>query len=188
MRARRCGRVFFAIFGLLARGEALFFQFEGLFFQIVSFGSALFGGLLAFLRFEANLLLDPLGSYSSELFEGLVEGAFVGGLVAQVESELLGGEDVLVFDDARCLQAQSAGAEPFVVGQGFSFYKESIVTKRVFDVCLNQMARTGANIRIPLKTDEALAALLRVKPTKEMPRPGASKATATSGKVPTAKR
>jgi hypothetical protein len=30
---------------------------------------------------------------------------------------LLGGEDVLVFDEARCLQAQSAGAEPFVVGQ-----------------------------------------------------------------------
>jgi hypothetical protein len=36
------------------------------------------------------------------------------------------------------------------------------------------MPRTGANIQIPLKTDDALAALLRVKPTKDMPRPGAA--------------
>lgn len=34
---------------------------------------------------------------------------------------------------------------------------------------------TYKNIRIPLATDEALAALLRVKPTKDMPRPGATK-------------
>jgi len=97
----------------------------------VSFGSALFGGSLKFLRFEgfeANLVLSPLGSYSLKLLEGFVEGSFVGGLVAQVESELLGGEDVLVFEDAGVLEAQSAHAEPFMVGHaldentfGFSF-------------------------------------------------------------------
>jgi hypothetical protein len=35
--------------------------------------------------------------------------------------------------------------------------------------------RTKDNIHIPLTTDEALAALLQVKPTKDMPRPGATK-------------
>jgi len=34
---------------------------------------------------------------------------------------------------------------------------------------------TYKNIRIPLSTDDALGALLRVKPTKDMPRPGATK-------------
>jgi hypothetical protein len=34
---------------------------------------------------------------------------------------------------------------------------------------------TYKNLRIPLQTDEALAALLRVKPTADMPRPGTSK-------------
>jgi hypothetical protein len=33
---------------------------------------------------------------------------------------------------------------------------------------------TYKNLRIPLQTDEALAALLRVKPTADMPRPGAA--------------
>ena len=104
---RKSGRegVFFALFRLLGRGETFLFQFELLFLQIVSFGGALFGGLLAFLRFEANLLVDPLGSYSLEFHEGFVESSFVGGLVAQVESELLGGEDVLVFGDAGRLEA-----------------------------------------------------------------------------------
>jgi hypothetical protein len=37
------------------------------------------------------------------------------------------------------------------------------------------MPRTGDNIRIPLSEDEALRALLKVKPTKDMPRPGATK-------------
>ena len=37
------------------------------------------------------------------------------------------------------------------------------------------MPRTGDNIRIPLSEDEALRALLKVKPTKDMPRPGAAK-------------
>ena len=84
----------------------------------MSFGSALFGGSLKFLRFEgfeANLVLSPLGSYSLKLLEGFVEGSFVGGLVAQVESELLGGEDVLIFEDAGVLEAQSAHAKPFVI-------------------------------------------------------------------------
>jgi hypothetical protein len=35
--------------------------------------------------------------------------------------------------------------------------------------------RPGKTIRIPLKTDEALRELLKVKPTKDMPRPGAAK-------------
>jgi hypothetical protein len=37
----------------------------------MSFGNAPFGGLLAFLRFEANLLLDPLGSYGLKLLGAL---------------------------------------------------------------------------------------------------------------------
>jgi hypothetical protein len=78
------------------------------------------GRLNGVLRFEANLLLDPLGSYSSKLLEGLVEGSFVGGLVAQVESELGGGKDVPIFKHARVLEAQSAGAEPFMVGQALN--------------------------------------------------------------------
>jgi hypothetical protein len=36
------------------------------------------------------------------------------------------------------------------------------------------MPRTGDNIHIPLKTDEALRLALKVKPTKDMPRPGAT--------------
>jgi hypothetical protein len=39
------------------------------------------------------------------------------------------------------------------------------------------MPRTGDNIHIPLKTDEALRLALKVKPTKDMPRPGATKPT-----------
>jgi hypothetical protein len=35
--------------------------------------------------------------------------------------------------------------------------------------------RPGDAIHIPLKTDEALRALLKVKPTADMPRPGATK-------------
>ncbi|MGA8598651.1 MAG: hypothetical protein WB676_28365 [Bryobacteraceae bacterium] len=34
--------------------------------------------------------------------------------------------------------------------------------------------RPGNAIHIPLKTDEALRLALKVKPTKDMPRPGAS--------------
>lgn len=34
--------------------------------------------------------------------------------------------------------------------------------------------RPGDTIHIPLKTDEALRALLKVKPTADMPRPGAT--------------
>jgi hypothetical protein len=41
----------------------------------------------------------------------------VGGLIAQVESELPGGEDVSIFKQTAMLEAQSAGAEPFVVGE-----------------------------------------------------------------------
>jgi hypothetical protein len=35
------------------------------------------------------------------------------------------------------------------------------------------MARPGNNVHIPLKTDTAIGLLLRVKPTDDMPRPGA---------------
>lgn len=35
--------------------------------------------------------------------------------------------------------------------------------------------RPGDKIHIPLKTDDALRVLLKVKPTKDMPRPGAQK-------------
>jgi hypothetical protein len=36
------------------------------------------------------------------------------------------------------------------------------------------MARTGDNIHIPLREADAVRALLRVKPTADMPRPGAN--------------
>jgi hypothetical protein len=36
------------------------------------------------------------------------------------------------------------------------------------------MPRPGDTIHIPLKESEALAALLKVKPTPDMPRPGAN--------------
>jgi len=35
------------------------------------------------------------------------------------------------------------------------------------------MARPGNNVHIPLSTDKAIGLLLRVRPTKDMPRPGA---------------
>ena len=37
------------------------------------------------------------------------------------------------------------------------------------------VSHPGDKIHIPLKTDNALRALLKVKPTKDMPRPGATK-------------
>ena len=40
------------------------------------------------------------------------------------------------------------------------------------------MAKPATNIHIPLKTNEAIALIARVKPTKDMPRPGASKVKA----------
>lgn len=39
------------------------------------------------------------------------------------------------------------------------------------------MPRSGDNIHIPLETDTAIGLLLRVKPTAEMPRPGANPTT-----------
>jgi hypothetical protein len=36
------------------------------------------------------------------------------------------------------------------------------------------MARPGETLHIPLKEKEAIAGLLKVKPTEEMPRPGAN--------------
>jgi len=39
---------------------------------------------------------------------------------------------------------------------------------------MNPVPRPGDNIHIPLKTDEAISLLLRVKPTADMPRPGAN--------------
>jgi hypothetical protein len=40
------------------------------------------------------------------------------------------------------------------------------------------VARPGDNIHIPLKTDEAIRLIARVKPTADMPRPGATKSKA----------
>ena len=34
------------------------------------------------------------------------------------------------------------------------------------------MSRTGDNIKIPLKAEDAILAFMRVKPTESMPRPG----------------
>jgi hypothetical protein len=41
-----------------------------------------------------------------------------------------------------------------------------------------RVPRTGDNVHIPLKTDEALRLALKVKPTNDMPRPGAAKKAA----------
>ena len=35
------------------------------------------------------------------------------------------------------------------------------------------MAKPASKVQIPLRTDEAIALIARVKPTAEMPRPGA---------------
>ncbi len=56
----------------IRRVEPFFFQFKLLFFPSVSFGGALGGGLLAFLRFEANSLFNPLGSYVLKLLKGFI--------------------------------------------------------------------------------------------------------------------
>jgi hypothetical protein len=40
------------------------------------------------------------------------------------------------------------------------------------------MARPGDNIHIALKTDEAIRLIARVKPTADMPRPGATQSKA----------
>jgi hypothetical protein len=40
------------------------------------------------------------------------------------------------------------------------------------------MAKPATNIRIPLRTDEAISLIARVKPDATMPRPGASKGKA----------
>lgn len=37
----------------------------------------------------------------------------------------------------------------------------------------DQMARQGNNVHIPLSTEKAIGLLLQVRPTKDMPRPGA---------------
>ena len=42
------------------------------------------------------------------------------------------------------------------------------------------VAKPATNIHIPLTESEAVSLLLRVKPTKDMPRPGASKSKAKS--------
>ncbi len=53
------------------------------------------------------------------------------------------------------------------------------------------MARPGDKIHIPLPEDEAIRGLFKVKPTKDMPRPGANptgKKKAGSGKKKAAKK
>jgi hypothetical protein len=49
------------------------------------------------------------------------------------------------------------------------------------------MARAGDNIHIPLREGDAVRALLMVKPTADMPRPGAQ-ATKAKTKRPSKKR
>jgi hypothetical protein len=44
------------------------------------------------------------------------------------------------------------------------------------------MPRTADNIHIPLPEDEALRLALKVKPTKDMPRPGKAKKKTGKGK------
>ena len=43
---------------------------------------------------------------------------------------------------------------------------------------MKSVPHPGDNVHIPLSEKEALRALLKVKPTEEMPRPGATKKTA----------
>ena len=49
------------------------------------------------------------------------------------------------------------------------------------------MARPGHNIRIPLSEGEAVALLGKVKPTADMPRPGAHPTTKSKKKKSTSK-
>jgi hypothetical protein len=44
------------------------------------------------------------------------------------------------------------------------------------------VAKPETNIHIPLKTNEAIALIARVKPTKDMPRPGAQATKAKPAK------
>jgi hypothetical protein len=48
--------------------------------------------------------------------------------------------------------------------------------------------RPGDAIHIPLKTDEALRALLKVKPTADMPRPGTAKKAHAPDNKPATKK
>jgi hypothetical protein len=47
------------------------------------------------------------------------------------------------------------------------------------------MPKPGDTIRIPLKENDALAGLLAVKPTADMPRPGANRTGKKKTKKPT---
>jgi hypothetical protein len=49
------------------------------------------------------------------------------------------------------------------------------------------MARTADNIHIPLKTEDAILAFMKVKPTADMPHPGANSMKAKRKRVKKAK-
>jgi len=52
---------------------------------------------------------------------------------------------------------------------------------------MSRVPRTADNIHIPLKTNEAISLLLRVKPTADMPRPGANPTKAKKKRAKKAK-
>jgi hypothetical protein len=77
------------------------------------------------------------------------------------------------------------------MGMSQSAHRKAPATCRAFRLqtdCngdIDRMARAGDNIHIPLRETDALRALLRVKPTADMPRPGAQ---ATKAKRKTKKK
>ena len=69
------------------------------------------------MRNEANLRLSSFVSELLEFVEGFVEGAFLGDLIAEVESEVAGGFHVVMMlgRNARLLEADGASTEPFAL-------------------------------------------------------------------------
>jgi hypothetical protein len=69
----------------------------------------------------------------------------------------------------------------------FRSYREAPASRRAFRLrSIVAMAKQGNNVHIPLPEKEALRLLFKVKPTEDMPRPGANPTKANpKGKVRT---
>ena len=68
-----------------------------------------------------------------------------------------------------------------------SSHREAPASRRAFRL-QTIMPKPGNAIHIPLKEADALRALLKVKPTADMPRPGANPTGKKNGKKQSAKR
>lgn len=79
----------------------------------------------------------------------------------------------------KALRSSRAGSNPAYRIQQF----ECTAKERK----MSRVPRTADNIHIPLKTNEAISLLLRVKPTADMPRPGANPTKAKKKRAKKAK-